>query len=155
MSDSSSIACETQKIKSFSDSALLHFINLYLSKKYYNDKTIYDTIMINSIIFSEKRIIENLFREYLVTNEETEFLNRYYKNNESLARLPKYLDYYFYYSTLFPLYTALPKSQYLFKNIHKKQIVIDYQQKKEEAEEIKKKKEERKKKRYCSQSKNE
>lgn len=48
--------------------------------------------------------------------------------NESYVRLPKFYEYYDIYSKIFPNYTILPKKQYIYINIQKKQIIIDMEE---------------------------
>ena len=42
-------------------------------------------------------------------------------------RLPKLCDFYNKYSQVFPNFVALPESKYMFRNIQKKQKLIDDQ----------------------------
>ena len=49
--------------------------------------------------------------------------------------LPKIYEYYISCSVIFPNYVILPESQYIYKNIQRKQRVIDIQQEQEDKEE--------------------
>lgn len=119
------------------------FTNLYYGK-----------LIINNIIYNEKTHIVAKFKDYLVIDDFSEFLKRFYKRKESITRLPLYFDYYFIYSKIFPNYTGLAESKYIYKNIHRKQKMIDLQQE-EESEERKIEKEKKEIKHQRRKNKNE
>ena len=114
-------------------------------KKYFVSNNVYGKIIINNIIYNEKTHIVAKFKDYLVIDDLSEFLKRYYKKEESLKRLPLYFEYYFLYSKIFPNYTTLKESKYIYKNIHRKQKMIDLQQEEESKEQKKEIKHQRKK----------
>ncbi len=114
------------------------YIKLTFNKKYYINENKYGSIIINNIIYNEKSNIVAKFKDYLISDDISEFLKRYYTLIESSIRLPKFYEYYETYSRIYPNYTALPESKYIYKNIHKKQKMIDLQQQMEESEERKK-----------------
>ena len=87
----------------------------------------YNTNTINDIIYNEKTHIVAVFKDYLILDDISEFLKRYYTSIESSIRLPRFLDYYTKYSRIFPNYTTFNESKYIYKNIHKKQKMIDQQ----------------------------
>ena len=92
------------------------------SKEYYNTK------IINDIIYNEQTNIVSVFKDYLIFDDVSEFLKRYYKKNESISRLPKVITFYDTYSKVFPNYVCLPESKYMFKNIERKQLQWDSKQ---------------------------
>ena len=96
--------------------------------KYYTIPLTYEINIINNIIYNEKSRIVAKFKDYLILDDSSEFLKRYYKKYESEIRLPKFYEYYETYSKIFPNYTGLPEGQYIYKNIQKKQIMIDIQE---------------------------
>ena len=111
-----------------------NFVNLYS-----NDKNYYNVKVINDIISNESTHIVAEFKDYLIKGDDSEFLQKYYPSSKSSKYLPKIFDYYQSCSVIFPNYVILPESKYIYKNIQKKQIVIDVQQEQEEmAEKIKK-----------------
>ena len=116
-----------------------HIFRLF-HKKYFTSKRSYEKLITNNIIYNEKTHIVARFKEYLVIDDLSEFLKRFYKKKESVLRLPLYFDYYQTYSKIFPNYTVLKESKYIYKNIHRKQKMIDLQQE-EESEELKRQKE--------------
>ena len=81
------------------------------------------------------------FKDYLIEGDYSEFLQKYYNKKDINESLSKIFDYYENCSVIFPNYIILPESKYLYKNIQKKQRIIDQQQ---ELEEEKEKKIERK-----------
>ena len=78
-----------------------------------------------------------MFKDYLILDDISEFLKRYYTTHESSIRLPRFLEYYDKYSRIFPNYTVFLESKYIYKNIHKKQKMIDQQQNAEHKKEKK------------------
>jgi hypothetical protein len=123
-------------INLFSIEKLIHknFFNAYS-----NDKNFYNIKVINDIISNEGTHVVAEFKDYLIKGDDSEFLQRYYTILKSYKYLAKIFDYYQSCSVIFPNYVILPESKYIYKNIQKKQIVIDVQQDQEEkAEKIKK-----------------
>ena len=106
----------------------------YLIEKYSITKKKYNSFMIEYLIYDEKTRLVSLFKDQLIQNDTTEVLKRYYVYQESIKRLAYYFEYYDKYSKLFPNYTPLPESKYFYKNIHKKQIILDLQQMEESTE---------------------
>ena len=85
----------------------------------------FNLIQITHIIEDDSCHIVSLFKEHLIYDEGTDFLRRFYGKRESSIRLTKLYEYYNASSMLFPNYTALPEGKYIYKNIMKKQKVID------------------------------
>ena len=70
----------------------------------------------------------SIFKDYLILDDINEFLKRYYAtHNESHIRLPKLCEFYEKYSQVFPNFIKLPESKYMFRNIQRKQRLIDEQ----------------------------
>lgn len=99
------------------------------------NKDFYNIKVIDEIIHNESTHIVAEFKDYLIKGDISEFLQQYYKKKESLNLLPKIYEYYISCSVIFPNYVALPESQYIYKNIQRKQRVIDIQQEQEDKEE--------------------
>ena len=114
------------------------FAYKFFQNKYFFNNYFQGACVINNIIFNEKTHLVSKFKDYLIEDDLSEFLKRYYRKDESLIRLPKYYEYYDAYSKIFPNYTALRESKYIYKNLHKKQKMIDLQQEMEESNERKK-----------------
>ena len=96
-----------------------------LIKKYTNFDYSFNSVSINNLIFNEHCQIVSRFKEYLILDDDTEFLRRFYSRILLKKRLKKIFSFYESYSKIFPNYIILPESQYLYKNIRKKQKIID------------------------------
>lgn len=70
----------------------------------------------------------SIFKEYLVYDEPIEFLKRKYHTDESHKKLKSLNEYYNAYFKVFPNFILLPEKYYMYKNIERKQRVIDDQQ---------------------------
>ena len=104
-----------------------HIYSKFITKHQTNE-FVYNTNIITDIIYNEKTHTVAVFKDYLILDDVSEFLKRYYTTVESAIRLPRFLEYYETYSRIFPNYTSLPESKYIYKNIHKKQKMLDQQQ---------------------------
>ena len=100
--------------------------------KYYQDKNFYNSKVIEDIINNEPTHVVAEFKDYLIFGDDSEFLQKNYNNKEIRKYLPKIFNYYESCSVIFPNYVILPESKYIYKNIQKKQKVIDIQQEQEE-----------------------
>ena len=106
-------------------------------KKYDNPPSFHDIKIINDIIFNEETHNVAMFKEYLIYEEMNEFLKRFYFKEEIKHKMPKILLFYEKYSKIYANYTILPESRYMYKNIKRKQKMIDkLQEIEEEAEHI-------------------
>ena len=97
-------------------------------EKYKIDVETFNNYIIENIIFNEKSHLVATFKDELIMNDDFEFLKRFYTYNESNKRLFKYINYYEKYNFLFPNYTILSESNYLYQNINRKQRILDEQQ---------------------------
>ncbi len=100
-----------------------------LNRKYRTTRDSYNTKVIGDIIYNESTHIVCVFKDFLVFGDISEYLKRFYAGYESAKRLPKVYDFYDKYSKVFPNYVAIPESDFMFKNIERKQRLIDDQQK--------------------------
>ena len=105
---------------------------LLIRKHYYKVATSYDSLMLDNILSNGKCHVVAIFKEYLIDDDNSEFLKRYYKKSESFPRIIKISKYYYETSVIFPNYTPISEAKYIYKNIMKKQKVIDQQQELEE-----------------------
>ena len=96
-----------------------------LIKRYEQPSWFYNEKVINDILFNEKTHYVEMFKEYLLYEDYNEFLRQYYGKPLLITKLQKILDFYEKYSKIFPNYTALRESKYLYKNIKRKQKVIN------------------------------
>ena len=67
----------------------------------------------------------SVFKDYLIFDDVSEFLKRFYQKYESTQRLPKMYEFYEKNSQFLPNYITLPENKYMFKNIQRKQKLID------------------------------
>ena len=67
----------------------------------------------------------SVFKEYLIFDDFSEYLKRFYTFKEAQDRLPRVFEFYEHYSKVFPNYVSVPESKYMFKNIERKQKLID------------------------------
>ena len=93
------------------------FINLHKSnyktkliynnlKKYNISAEICNKYIINDIIFDHRNHIVAVFKNYLLWDETSEFLKRYYTKRDIVGRLPKISEYYVQYTLFTPNYLA-------------------------------------------------
>lgn len=96
-----------------------------LHSKYLITPTQINSNVISNIIYNEKLHIVSEFKEWLIYDDQNEFLKRFYNNKESVGKLTNLFEFYEANSKIFPNYCILPESKYLFKNIKKKQKMLD------------------------------
>jgi len=92
---------------------------------YKTDENTYNYKLVTDIIYNEKTRLVVKFKDYLIFDDISEFLRRFYINNEASLRIKKLSKFYENYSRIFPNYLSIPESKYLYKNIRKKQKLID------------------------------
>ena len=111
-------------------------VHKYLITKYSKFEYSYSLVCITNLIFNEQVRIVARFKDFLILDDMTEFLRRFYKKKELKRRLNKIFNFYEGYSKIFPNYMILPENKYLYRNIRKKQKMIDaFNQIKKEEEE--------------------
>ena len=107
---------------------IVSYVQKLLCKKYFVSKISYQKLLIKNIIYDDKRRLVSVFKEQLIINDISEYMKKFYKRKESRIKLRKYFELYDKYSRIFPNYTPLIESKYIYTNIHRKQKVIDLQQ---------------------------
>ena len=107
---------------------IVSYVQKLLCKKYFVSKISYQKLLIKNIIYDDKRRLVSVFKEQLIINDTSEYMKKFYKKKESRIKLRKYFELYDKYSRIFPNYTPLIESKYIYMNIHRKQKVIDLQQ---------------------------
>ena len=113
------------------------FLYYKLKKKYDSENFAYNVKKINELIFNIPSSFTANFKDYLLIEEDAEFLKREYKKEEFKKKFKKIFYFYEKYSKTFPNYTILGEGKYLYKNILKKQKMIDELQRMKEEEEEK------------------
>ena len=77
-------------------------------------------------MYNEPRHIVSVFKDYLIFDDFSEYLKRVYTSAEVRDRIPRILAFYEKYSRVYPNYVALPiESAFMFKNIERKQNIIN------------------------------
>jgi len=99
-----------------------------LNSKYLTGMDYYNVKVVNDIIYNDTTHLVSVFKDYLIYDDISEFLKRYYNNEESVTRLTKIYAFYEKYSKVFPNFIVLEENKYMFKNIERKQIAIDERQ---------------------------
>lgn len=107
-----------------------HILNpLYLisrlKEKYKFTPKEHNNKLINELVYNEKSHIVAIFKEFLILDDNSEFLKRFYLLKDSILRLPKINSFYESYTKIFPNYTSIKESKFLYDNIKKKQMLID------------------------------
>ena len=97
----------------------------YLVTKYSLFDYSFSNVCVNNLVFNERCRIVARFKDYLILDDNTEFLRRFYNKKELKKRLNKIFNFYESYSKIFPNYMILPENKYLYRNIRKKQKMID------------------------------
>ena len=103
-------------------------------KKYSITKERYNIYIINSIIFDQKSHIVTEFKNYLLWDESSEFLKRFYNLYESFDRLPSISQYYEIYTLFAPKYFGLESPLIIIMNdwTKKKKNYLEYIEDKED-----------------------
>ena len=112
-----------------------------LAKKYNRGIEFYRKKVIADIIDNEATHMVASFKEFLIYGDYSEFLQGYFQIKEIRKFLPLIFDYYHSSTVIFPNYVILDEKKYIYKNIQKKQQIINIQQEQEEMENNKKNKE--------------
>ena len=96
-----------------------------LFKKYSSGDFSYNKISINNLVFNDTCLVVARFKDFLIYDDNTDFLRRFYPKKDRVQRLKKILSFYEKYSKIFPNYLVLKENKYLYRNIRKKQKMID------------------------------
>ena len=110
-------------------------------KHYSITKKKYNIYIINAIIFDQKNHIVSEFKNYLLWDETSEFLKRFYYISECFERLPNISQYYETYTLFSPIYFGLDSPLIIIMNgwTKRKKKYLEYIEDREEEEEKKKK----------------
>lgn len=97
----------------------------YLIKKYTSFQYSFSLLCINNLISKEKCEIVAKFKDFLIYDDATEFLNTFVPLNDIYPKLKQIVNFYNCYSRIFPNYIILPENDFIYKNIRKKQKLIN------------------------------
>ena len=101
-----------------------------LVKRYDKPLSYHDVKIINDILYNEKTHYVGQFKEYLIYEDYNEFIKRFYNSYEISMKFPKILFFYEKYTKIYANYTVIPESKFMYKNIKRKQKMIDQLQNK-------------------------
>ena len=104
---------------------LEHMSYIKLCAKYSANSYTYSNLIINKLIFNNTCKTLAKYKEFLIFNASKEFIYCFYPKNELIPRLKKICEFYEIYSKIFPNYISLHERKYIYKNIRKKQKMID------------------------------
>ena len=96
-----------------------------LIKKYDHPISYYHIKLIDDILYNEQTRFVGKFKEILIYDDPNEFLTSLYNKMEIIYKLPKILTFYDKYSKIYANYTAIPEKKYMYKNIKRKQKLIE------------------------------
>ena len=102
-----------------------HMSFIKLTAKYSANSYTYSNIIINKILLNQKCSALSKYKDLKLYNKEKEFFHRFYTKRELFLRLKKVCEFYEKYSKIFPNYICLYESKFIYKNIRRKQKMID------------------------------
>ena len=95
-------------------------------EKYNSTPTFFQKFQILLLMENANTHLVSVFKDYLLYDDMSEFFKEYYNTKEIYTRLKTIFEYYESSSYLFPNYTAIDEGKYIYRNILKKQRLIDY-----------------------------
>ena len=96
-----------------------------LYKKYGGESFSVKKIFTDFLIFNNKCRLTLFFKEFLISDDGCEYLRNFYEKEDLYNILNKILEIYCLYSKIYPNYIILKENKFLYKNIRKKQKMID------------------------------
>ena len=81
--------------------------------------------VIDDIIYNEKSHLVSVFKDYLIYDDNSEFMKRYYYLRESVPRLPKIIDYYTKNTRTYPNYSLMDGSKLIIKCLKKQDKLLE------------------------------
>ena len=109
-------------------SKLENRVKFKLIKRYDKPITFHGKKKINDILYNRKSHYVEEFKEYLIYEDYNEFLKRFYYMPDIKIKLQNILNFYEKYSKIYANYTVIPESKFMYKNIKRKQKMIDQMQ---------------------------
>ena len=88
----------------------------------------YNKLMLENLMCNGHCHLVAVFKNYLAEDDNSEYLRRFYRFKESVPRLKKLFSYHVETTVIFPNFTPLFESKYLYNNVIRKQRIIDAQQ---------------------------
>jgi len=116
---------ESLKDSTFSSYNIYKKINHYLYNKYSKNEYSFQHICIDNLICNDNCHLVIKFKDYLIYDDDSEFLHEFCNKNELISRLKYIFNFYSTYIHIYPNYLVIPEKKYIYKNLRKKQKVID------------------------------
>ena len=101
------------------------FSNNILTNKYCIYKYSYSNLCINCLFFNIKSRIVSRFKDFLLYDDNTEYLLLIYKDELLRKTSINVFNFYEHFNKAFPNYMILPENKYMYKNLRKKQRMIN------------------------------
>ena len=95
-------------------------------EKYNCNKEFYNKYLSKLFMENAKSHLISTFKDFLFYDDFSEFLSKYYSLKEAISILMHLIIYYEKSSYIFPNYTVINEGKYIYKNIIKKQLLINY-----------------------------
>ena len=111
--------------KIYENKDFLKISSKILFKKYTFEENSITRIFTNFLIFNNKCRLTLFFKEFLIQDNSCEYLRHFYPKDKLKTILTKILEIYCLYSKIYPNYIILTENKFLYKNIRKKQKMID------------------------------
>lgn len=92
-------------------------------RKYNAGQNTWNIRVIDDIIYNEKSHVVSVFKDFLILDDNSEFLKRFYFSYESFPRLPKIIEYYIQSTITAPNFAVMNGSKIIIKGIKKKQKI--------------------------------
>ena len=116
--------------KNINNDEYLIKIKASLFRRYSDDiQNKYNLLIITSILSNRNTHLVTRFKDFLLYDDYSEFLKRFYRRKESSTRLKRISNFFKETSVLYPNYSSLIESKYIYSNIIKKQMIIFKQEK--------------------------
>ena len=101
------------------------FSNDILTNKYCTYKYSYSNLCINCLFLNKKSRIVSRFKDFLLYDDNTEYLLLIYKDELLRKTSINVFNFYEHFNKAFPNYMILPENKYMYKNLRKKQRMIN------------------------------
>jgi hypothetical protein len=98
------VFCDLKKQKKDMD----YVIGLNLNSKYAANNDVQNLKTVNDIIYNECASVVTQFKDFLLFDDPSEFLQDFFPIEDAADKFDKILDFYSQFSQIFPNYLALP-----------------------------------------------
>lgn len=92
-----------------------------LAEKYFIDNKQYKIKIINEILFNDNTHLVTRFKDYLIYDDNNEFISKNFELKEIYVLFPFILEYYINYSKIVPWFIPNKEGKIIFRNYQRKQ----------------------------------